>query len=288
MFNERFTTASSQYQRFAMEVNSSTRENVYPRMNDIPGFREWVGDRVVNSLSGTAYALINKTYENTLEVKRDDFEDDQYGLYTPVVAEMGQQSGELPDLLSFGLMASGENKMGYDGLNFFGPNHVTYGRIGATAPVAYNNLQLPNGGDPVGPAWYLMATNRPMKPFIVQRRRPFVLTPRMNLMDPSVFDRGTFLWGVDGRMNVGFGMWQLAIKSYAPLNATYYAAARALMMSQCRMDGTPYGIRPNLLVHPPTLTGLANTLLKVGVIGPNLSPNPWVNTAEPLESEWLS
>ena len=284
IYNERFATASSLYARFAMEVGSSTRENVYPRMSDIRDLREWVGDRVVQSLSGSAFAIPNKTYENTLEVKRDDFEDDQYGLYTPVVAEMGQQAGELPDLLSFGLLAAGENRTGYDGTAFFGGGHVTC--TSGQVATAYNNLQQPTGADVAGPAWYLMCTTRPMKPLIVQRRRPFVLTPRMNLNDPTVFDRGTFLWGVDGRMNVGFGMWQLALKSYAPLTPAYYQLARAAMMAQHRADGTPFGITPNILVHPPSLTGAARTLLISEMV--NNTSNPWKGTAEPVETTWLS
>ena len=93
---------------------------------------------MLNSLSGTAYAIINKTFENTLEIRREDFEDDQYGLFSPVVAEMGQMSAELPDLLSHGLLASGDSKLGYDGVNFFGGGHVT--NNAAQQPIAYNNL----------------------------------------------------------------------------------------------------------------------------------------------------
>jgi phage major head subunit gpT-like protein len=289
LFNQRLTTASSYFKRFAMEAQSMSRESVYPRMEDLPGFREWIGDRVVNGLSGKAYAILNKTYEKTLGVRREDFEDDQYGMYAPIIEEMGQDSGELPDRLSFNLLAAGENQACYDGANFFSGGHVTYGPGGAQAGgIAYNNLLEPTGGDAAGPAWYLMATKRPLKPIVVQRRRPFVLTPRMNLADPSVFDRAEFLWGVDGRMNAGYGMWQLCVKCYGPLNAKYYSAARTLMASQFRSDGTPFGIKPDLLVHPVSLTGDATTLLKVGVIGTNLNPNPWVNTAEPLEVEWLT
>ena len=289
-FTDAVSTAATQYGRFAMDVSSITAENVYPRMNDIPGFREWVGDRVINGLSGTAYAIRNRLFESTLEVKRTDFEDDQYGLYTPVVEELGQQAAELPDLLTFGLLKTGDaaGSLCYDGTPFFGTGHTTYDASGD--PIAYSNVQHATAPDVDGPAWYLFSTNRPMRAMIVQRRRPFVLTPRMNLMDPSVFDRGTFLWGVDGRMNAGYGMWQLAYKSYAPLNATYYAAARAAMMNQRRADGVPFGIRPTILVYPPSLAAQARTLLiseLVPVAGGGTVSNPWKGSAEPVETEWL-
>ena len=284
IFNSRMETAPTVCGRFSMEVPSGSRENVYPRMEDIPGLREWIGDRVIHNLEGKAFAIVNKTFEETLGVSRDDFEDDQYGIYSPVVAEMGRNAAELPDMLSIGLLKSGESQPGYDGQLFFGSNHVTYDVLGN--PGSYNNLQLPAGSDVAGPAWYLMCTTRELKPVIVQRRRPFVLTPRMNLQDPTVFSQNRFLWGVDGRMNAGYGMWQMVIKSYAPLTPFYYAQARALMMSQHRRDGTPFGIMPNLLLHPPALTYQARELLISEMV--NNTSNPWKGSAEPLETTWLS
>ena len=281
-------TAPSAYKPIAMEVNSTTAENVYPRLDQLPGLREWVGSRVVHGVTGGAFAIRNRTFEETLEVKRDDFDDDQYSLYTPVIQEMGQRAGELPDVLTFGLLKSGATMNCYDGTPYFGGGHMGYDASGN--PAGYSNLQVPATGTP-GPPWYLFDNTRAIKPMIVQRRRPFQLTARMNLSDPSVFDNGSFLWGVDGRMNVGFGLYQLAFMSTAPLTAANFAAARTAMMAQRRIDGVPFGVQPKILMHPPALAADARVLLNselVPVTGGGMQSNPWKGAATPVEVEWLA
>lgn len=62
-----------------------------------------------------------------------------------------------------------------------------------------------------------------------------------------------YLYGVRARANAGFGLWQLAFGSRAPLTAANYAAARASMSSIKGDQGRVLGIRPNVLVVPPAL-----------------------------------
>ena len=64
------------------------------------------------------------------------------------------------------------------------------------------------------------------------------------------------------RVNAGYGLWQLAFASKAPLTQDNYAAARAAMMSLRGDRGGVLGINPNLLVVPPSLEKDGRTLLK--------------------------
>lgn len=131
----------------------------------------------------------------------------------------------------------------------------------AAVLTAYSNLGVPQGSEAVGPAWYLFCTRRPLKPMIYQPRRPFVVTAKTQITAGNVFSGNEFLWGVDGRCNAGLGMYQFAYRSTRPLNGDTFADALAAMASQRRKDGSPYGIRPDLLVVPQNLESAGRQLL---------------------------
>jgi phage major head subunit gpT-like protein len=62
--------------------------------------------------------------------------------------------------------------------------------------------------------WFLLCTQYPVKPLIVQIRRQ----PEFNMLnDPksseSVFMQKRYLFGIDARYNAGYGLWQLAYGS---------------------------------------------------------------------------
>jgi len=61
--------------------------------------------------------------------------------------------------------------------------------------------------------WFVCCTKRPLKPIILQmRKRPdFIALDRPD--DFNAFMKKQFLYGVDARYNVGFGMYQLAVGS---------------------------------------------------------------------------
>jgi phage major head subunit gpT-like protein len=61
-------------------------------------------------------------------------------------------------------------------------------------------------------AAFLMATKRPVKPFVWQLRQPPNLIARTNPDDPSVFDAKTFLYGVDARGAGGYSFPFLALR----------------------------------------------------------------------------
>lgn len=122
---------------------------------------------------------------------------------------------------------------------------------------------------------------------IFQPRRAAEFVAKDQLTDDNVFMRKEFLYGVDYRGNVGYGLWQLAYASKQTLDAAGYEAARASMRSRKSNAGVPLPIVPNLLVVPPTLEGAAVRLLKSQVDAAGAS-NPWYNTADVLVVPWLT
>lgn len=291
-FKQGFDGAETQYRKVAMVVPSSTRENLYAWLGQFPKVREWIGDRFVNNLSVNSYAVVNRDFENTVSVDRNDIQDDQFGVYGPMMEEMGKSAAELPDELIFGLVKAGFAARCYDGQNFFDTDHPVINEIGFQVSVSNTD-----GG--AGPAWFLLDTNRAMKPFLYQERQPFRFASLDKDNGENAFFRKKYVYGCDGRSNAAYGFWQLAFGSRQPLDAQHYAAARRRMMEMRGDGGRLLGIRPNILVVPPGLEEdgrklLSNDLIGNVVEGSGDNPvafaatNPWKGTAELLVSPWVA
>ncbi|HCT92474.1 MAG TPA: head protein [Lachnospiraceae bacterium] len=122
-FNKSFEEAEANYPKVAMVIPSVTRENTYGWMGQMPNMREWIGEREIANLSAYDYEIKNRDFELTIQVPVDDIADDQYGMYGPVVAEMGSSAKKHPDSLVFSLMGDGFTKKCYDGASFFSDKH---------------------------------------------------------------------------------------------------------------------------------------------------------------------
>lgn len=280
------TMAEPQWDKVASRVGSSSRSNTYGWLGQFPTFREWVGDRVIKDMQAHGYEITNKLFESTVGVARTDIEDDNIGAYAMLFQEMGRAAGIHPDELVFTLLAAGGSTLCYDGQNFFDDEHPVYPNVDGTgAATLVPNQDIP-ATDP-GAAWYLLDVSRAIKPIIYQERIPADLQQMTKNDDEHVFTADEYRYGVRARSNVGFGFWQMAYKSQQPLNAANYAAARTAMMNFKADGGRPMGIRPTLLVVPPTLESSAFEVLKAERDAAGAT-NVYQNSADLLVTPWLS
>lgn len=74
-----------QWEMVAMKISSSTKTNTYGWLGQFPKMRKWVGKRQIKKMQAEAMSIENKTFESTVSVARTDIEDDQVGLFTPIV-----------------------------------------------------------------------------------------------------------------------------------------------------------------------------------------------------------
>lgn len=247
-----------QYQRIATVVPSTTASNTYGWLGQFPKLREWIGSRVLKDMAAHGYAIVNKLYEATVAIKRTDIEDDAIGVYKPLFQEAGRASEEYPDEHVFALLAAGLSTLCYDGQNFFDTDHPVYPNVDGTGVAAtVSNYQAGASA-----AWYLLDTSRPIKPLIFQERSKPELQSMTRTDDESVFMQDEYRYGVRARSNVGFGFWQQAYCSKAALTPDNLNAAIAAMMSVQSDGGRPLGVRPTLLVVPPTLRAAALEAVK--------------------------
>ena len=271
--------APSMFGLIATVVPSSNAAEEYGWLGKVPGVREWIGDRVIQNVSGHGYTIKNRDFESTVGVDRNDIEDDNLGLYGPLFDEMGRGVNVHKDQLVFELFARGNVTPCYDGQNFFDTDHPVLAADGSTESVS-------NYQDGTGAPWFLIDDTRALKPVILQVRKEFEFVAKDNPTDDNVFHRREFQYGYDGRMNVGFGFWQFAFMSKAPLTAENYESARAALSGMRGDYGRPLGIRPTRLLVDPTNEGAGRRLLN-NELGANGETNPWKGTAELSVVPWL-
>lgn len=280
LYNASMQAAEPQYKKVAMEVNSTGSEEKYGWLGTSTRFKEWVGDRVLQNLKEHDFSIKNKRFENTVSVGRDEIEDDNLGVYTPMFQQLGYDSAMHPDELVFSLMAAGFTSLCYDGQYFFDTDHPVVLADGTVGTYS-------NSGGGAGAPWFLLDTSKPIKPFIFQKRRDYKLTSKMDENDDNVFMKSQYVYGVDARVNAGYGLPQLAYGSKQTLDATSYQAARTAMLSAKSDGGKPMGITPNLLVVGPSNEAAARKLVS-SKTNANGEDNIYFGTAEILVVPYLT
>ena len=185
-----------------------------------------------------------------LKIGRSEIEDDRYGVYGPMFKQMGVDAKTHPDTLIFPLLNAGFASPCYDGQTFFSAAHPV-----GTAGGGYNAGVASNMQAGTGPAWFLLCTNQAMRPVIWQKRIPYEFQSLVSPTDANVFFRDEYFYGVRARVNAGYGLWQLAFGSQAPLSADNYAAARTAMMIAARRSRRHSGHHTEPLGRPAFARG---------------------------------
>lgn len=123
-FDSFVAAAQPFYPTLARTVVSTGSEENYGWLANMPGMREWLGDRVFNKLRAARYSIPNKEFEASVIVDRTAIEDDQVGLYEPVMEQLAADAAGHPDELLFQVIMNGESQTGFDGQYFFDTDHA--------------------------------------------------------------------------------------------------------------------------------------------------------------------
>lgn len=257
-FRRGFELASPMWNEVAMEIPSNTEREDYDWLGVSPEMREWLGDRVIHSLGTHGFSIANRDWELTIGAERNKLEDDKEGIYSPLAQRMGESAALHPDRLVFGAINDGRNAgaLGYDGVPFFSASHPNED-VGTQS-----NLNSAGGGS----YWYLADFSSVLKPIIFQNRKKLEFVSKQSLTDDEVFFRKRFLFGVDARYNVGYGLWQQMYASNQTLNETNLEAAWLAMTQLVADNGLPLNFRPTHLVVPQSLEFTAKRLISPSLV----------------------
>lgn len=104
---------------------STTAANYYPWLEAIPGFREWIGDRVFQNLRGQKFEVANRDFELSLGIPAKTLEDDTYGMFVGLTQMVA--AGWPIQLYELLVEVVTNQIKAWDGLDFFATTHK-YGK----------------------------------------------------------------------------------------------------------------------------------------------------------------
>ena len=128
IFNKALGDYKPLYPEIATVTPSTTDTETYAWLGDIPGMREWIGEREIQNLTASEYTIKNKSYEATIGIDRDVIEDDRIRLWSSNISALAQNAAKNPDKLIFQLLTDGFTAKCFDGKPFFSDAHKTGGR----------------------------------------------------------------------------------------------------------------------------------------------------------------
>lgn len=126
-FNKAFEGAPATWNKIAMLVPSTSSQNNYNWIDRFPKMIEWIGAKTVKALTAHAYTLLNRPFEATVGVLRDDIDDDNLGIYGPMAQDAGFSAKQWPDELIADLVNGAFAADCYDGQYFYDTDHSVAG-----------------------------------------------------------------------------------------------------------------------------------------------------------------
>jgi len=188
LFNNAFSKAETVWPKIAMLVPSGTGQNIYAWLSKFPRMRKWVGDKHIKALEAFKYTVVNDDFEVTIEVDRNDIEDDTLGVYKPQAEMAGESSAQLPDEIVFDLVNNGFTSTCFDGQFFFDTDHVVQGASVSnkgTAVLTITTLAAAQAS--------YGAYRTAMKKFKDDEGRPLNIKPNVLLVGPALEDTANAL-----------------------------------------------------------------------------------------------
>lgn len=260
-FQGGLTGVETQYTKIASVIKSTSKSNTYGWLGKFPTLAKWVGDRQIKSMQAHGYQIVNEDYESTVGVDKNDIEDDELGIYSPLFQEMGNAAAIHPDQLVFAMLAAGFTTECYDGQYFFDTDHPVNAEVdGSGADVSTANMLVDEAY--TGEPWFILDCSRAIKPIIYQDRKMPSLVSMTKNDDEAVFMSREFRYGVDKRCAVGFGFWQMAFGMKKQLTSDNLWEAIQAMRAIEGDGGKKLGIKPTILVVPTSLEKTATRLLE--------------------------
>jgi len=187
-FNKAFDAAPALWQQTTMLVPSGSGQSDYTWLSRFPKMRKWLGDKVVKALEVFKYTVVNDDWEATVEVDRNDIEDDNLGIYGPQAQEAGFSAKQLPDELDADLKNNAFANVCYDGQYFYDDDHEVAG-----ASVSNLGTAALSAVDKAGAAASYGAARLAIMGFTDDEGRPLGLVPDLLEVPPALEATGKIL-----------------------------------------------------------------------------------------------
>lgn len=185
-FNNAFATTETTWQKIAMKVPSTKGQNDYAWLSKFPRMRKWIGEKTIKALEGFKYPVVNEDFEATVEVDRNDIEDDDLGIYGPQAQMAGQSSAQLPDEIVYELVNNGFSAKCYDGQYFIDTDHPVKKGDGTIDSVSNKGTAVLSCATQAAAQASLGAAETAMMEFKDDEGRPLNIKPNVLLVPPAL------------------------------------------------------------------------------------------------------
>lgn len=249
------SVADTDVSAFTTDVKASSKTVRFDWLGDFPQIRKWVGPRLTRKLKSYKYEVSWEDFERTLEVERNDIEDDigSIGVYGLQAFAVGQEASFLKPRLVSNALVNGTTELCYDGQYFFDTDHAV-GLDGDTSTFS-NNITSGSVGSNSSSAspWYLIDSTKAIKPIIYITRRSFKMQSFASMDNLHTFMTRQFLYGMDGSFGTGYGLWQTALRCTNLLCVENLRDMRSTMRLYTGDHKNEDGDRLELGINPDTL-----------------------------------
>ncbi|MFX5298752.1 Mu-like prophage major head subunit gpT family protein [Acinetobacter baumannii] len=192
VFNQTFNDVPVEYPSIAMVVPSNGAYVDYRWLANFPQMKEWIGKKHITKLAEYDYVIRNKDYAATIEVRRNDIEDDQIGIYKPQAESAAWSAKQHPDELVFEAVNKAFTAKCYDGQPMISGSH----KVGKLTFSNKGTKKLSIASLAAAQASYGVARTTMMK-FKDESGRPLNVKPNILLVPPAQEDVANALMTVD-------------------------------------------------------------------------------------------
>lgn len=194
-FNNAFGAVKPVWTDIAMKVTSTSGSNDYKWLSRFPKMQRWVGDKKLKALEAFKYVITNEDFEATVEVDRNDIEDDEIGFYSTQAQSAGASSAELPDELVFEAVNGAFTNICFDGQFFCDVDHPVKNPVtGLVESVSNKSAVALSAASLAAAQASLGAAKTAMGKFKDDEGRPLNVTPNVLLVPVALEETANLLY----------------------------------------------------------------------------------------------
>jgi len=215
LFNKAFGETESSWEKIATRVPSTTAQEIYTWFSNWPMMRKWIGDKIISKLKAYKYAVTNDDFEVTVEVDRNDIEDDTLGQYGPQATGSGMAAKTFPDELLADAINGAFATECFDGQYFIDTDHPVSDKNGNVSSVSNKGVAVLSAASQAAAMASFGAGQTAMESFKSDEGRPLGVSPDVLMVGPALRAVATILMTAerleDGKPNLYRGACEVVV-----------------------------------------------------------------------------
>jgi len=226
LFNKAFAGAEPTYTKIAMRVPSTTSQEDYGWLSNFPMMRRWVGEKLVKALKAFKYSVVNEDWEATVEVDRNDIEDDRLGIYAPQAQAAGISAKMFPDELVGEVVAGAFTGLCYDGQYFCDTDHPVTDKNGVVSSVSNKGSAVLSISTQALAVASFGAARTAMRKYKDNEGRPLGVNPNVLMVPPALEDTAKAMMSADrfedGKVNLYKNACEVVVNPYITTDTAWF------------------------------------------------------------------